>query len=216
MSTPVAPAPTPSGGGRWTSKRSVILLAVVGAALAAVAASQPWGTGTATEQVVGMRSVTGTGGQLAPLVPALALVGGAASVAAATTGRVARAVAAACVLLAGLATVGLAASTLAHLATALGERAASLAQSRQTIAMTAAPTAWPWAAIAGGAVLTAAGALALLGIRTWPAPSRRYERPGAAAPARELSLWEQVGRESDADQPQRRDTPAPGDGMPRT
>lgn len=223
--------------GRWTSKRTVVTLGVLGAALAAISASQPWGTGTAVREIVGMRTVTGTGGQIAPLVPGLALVGGAAAVAAATTGRVARLVAAVAVLLAGLATLGVTAWTLTHLGAALGDRAASLAQSRSTIEMTADATPWPWLAALGGLVLVGDGLLALVAVRRWAAPSRRYERPGAAAPAQELSLWEQVGREDDAldgapeeprsdpraaarsphrDELDRRDTASAGDETPRT
>jgi hypothetical protein len=44
-------------------------------------------------------------------------------------------------------------------------------------------TAWVWPALAGAALAAVGGGAGLLRARTWPAPGRRFESPGATVPA---------------------------------
>lgn len=180
-----------------TSKRTVVSLGVLAAVVVAVSASQRWGTGHTIGSVVGISSVDGTGGEVAPVVPGLALVGGAAAVAAATTGRIARRVAVTAMALAGLAVVAATLWTLHDLPGVLGDRAAQVSAASERIAMTADATPWPWLAVAGGVLLALGSVLAAAGLPTWALPSHRYERPGDGEAARERSLWERVGDEDD-------------------
>ncbi|MGH3715392.1 MAG: Trp biosynthesis-associated membrane protein, partial [Micromonosporaceae bacterium] len=68
---------------------------------------------------------------------------------------------------------------------------------------------WPWLAVAGGLAVTAAGVLAVLRSRGWPAMSARYQRaesaPAAPAPdatAEPSQLWDAL--DSGADPTDRR------------
>uniref|UniRef100_UPI004057AA90 TIGR02234 family membrane protein n=1 Tax=Streptomyces albidoflavus TaxID=1886 RepID=UPI004057AA90 len=89
---------------------------------------------------------------------------------------------------------------------ALDEKAAETSGDTAAAVTGLTHTGWPYAAVAGGALLLAAGLLALWFGRRWPAMSGRYERDGSprarkAAPPvdpdRPEDLWKALDRGED-------------------
>lgn len=193
------------------SKRTVALVGVLLGASLLVLASLTWATGSSHDVVLG-GGISGSGGSLAPVVPAMGLVALAASIAVATTGRVARYVSAALLLVAGL---GAAAGTVYLLVDpgrSLGHVAAEKVARTGSVAVQGT-VAWPvYAALVVSLLLAATGIAALARARRWEGLSAAYEAPvsaetAAAEPERE-SLWDQVSREDLADPQVRRDSGA--------
>jgi uncharacterized membrane protein (TIGR02234 family) len=56
---------------------------------------------------------------------------------------------------------------------------------------------WPYVALAGATLLTAAGALAVVRGRGWGAMSARYDAPVGDRPVNESSLWDALDRGED-------------------
>lgn len=54
---------------------------------------------------------------------------------------------------------------------------------------------WPWAALAGGLLVAAAGAFTIWFGRSWPAMGRRYDR--RPRPTGELDMWDAIDRGED-------------------
>ncbi|WP_432547059.1 Trp biosynthesis-associated membrane protein [Kineococcus sp. SYSU DK004] len=166
-------------------ERGALLLLAAGGSLLALATGAPQWLAGAVETPTGLVPVGATGRAAAPLATAAALVGAAAAVAAAIGRRLARALAALVLVLAG---AGVAVASLAVLAQPQdGLDAAARAASARTSAVAAGPvdvSPWPVVSAAGGAAAALAGAGVLVRGRRWTsAPtSRRYERDASAAP----------------------------------
>ena len=148
-----------------------------------------------------------TGRDLAPIVPALGLVGLAGAVALyALRGRV-RATAGAVLLLAGLALLAVAVRVALDPSQAATGPAADRVGREAVGAAATDASAWPWAAAIGGLLLAGGGGLAVARGRMWPGLSSRYERasrpvPGAGGPAggegaSPAALWDALDRGDD-------------------
>ena len=184
-----------------------VLLVLVGAGLVLLAGSQGWVT-AAVQGVSGRREVTAPGSDAAPGVPALALVSAAAAVVLLTGGRVVRLLTGAVLVLAGLGVVALVAGVAGAPAAAAGGAVTRATGSRAlppADSVTLAP--WPWLAALGGLAVALGGAAALARGRTWPGPTRRYERPLSDAaqqtpaddeqPAAAADTWDALSRGED-------------------
>jgi uncharacterized membrane protein (TIGR02234 family) len=174
-------SPGPRGAGSHRAVAAALLLGVAGAAVVLTAGSRTWqhastGFGDTTMGVdVSGRAVTGLPG-------ALALVGLAALVAVFAVRGVSRLVVAGLLTLCGAGVI--AAALLATRDTAaLAEAAADATGLTRASVDGPTTTAWPMVCAAGGALLLAAGLVALVQSRTWPGMSGRYDREGPA-PAR--------------------------------
>ncbi|GHF66101.1 membrane protein [Streptomyces mashuensis] len=173
-----APPATPR-----TSRRSVaaaLLLAVAGASLTLLATGRTWAEGTAAV-ARGTLPQHASGSDITALPGALAIVGLATLLAVFAVRGVARTGVAALLALSGAGVVAAAAGAADDTA-ALEEKAAKVSGLTTAAVDNVTHTAWPWVAVAGGALLLLAGLLALRYGRDWPAMSGRYER-GSAAPA---------------------------------
>jgi len=78
---------------------------------------------------------------------------------------------------------------------ALDEQAAKASGDTSATVAAFSYTAWPYAAVAGGALILLAGLLALRYGSSWPAMSGRYERDGTPRPRR-------AARPADPDRPE--------------
>jgi uncharacterized membrane protein (TIGR02234 family) len=163
-----------------TSKAGVVLLALLGAGILLVSGSRTWVTGTVDDAVLGASQVTGTGTQVASGVVALALAAAAAAVASATSGPVVRRVTLSLLLLAAAGEVLFIGRVLLDPSGALGSVAAASTGRTGTIETNAHPTAWPWVALGGAALLVVAGVAGWVGQRRWQGLGARYETPGAS------------------------------------
>jgi uncharacterized membrane protein (TIGR02234 family) len=153
---------------------------VLGAALTLFAGGQEWAVITAQRRPP-LPPVTAavTGGEVAPLAPAAALVllaAAGALLAVRGAGRVAVG------LLMVLAGAGIAWSSGRVLggADVVTDRLRSFGVPASALASDVAP-AWPVVAVLGGVLGIAAGLLAVVRGRRWPAMGRRYERPDGTA-----------------------------------
>lgn len=175
-------------------RRGVLVLVVVlGALLVVVTASRTWLTGSVDDAVLGRSSVSATGAEAAAGVVALALVVVAGAVASAAAGSRLRVVALLLTGLAALAGIASVARVLLDPGSVLGPIAAAAAGRTGSLETSSDVGAWPWVAIAGFALATAALA-GLARVRTvargLPA---RYDAPGH--PAR--SDWDQLSAGED-------------------
>jgi len=184
--------------------------AVLAGALALSSGGQGWATVTA-ERGAPLPPVSGvlTGSDAAPLVPATGLVLLAAAVALLAVrgaGRVAVG------LLMAVAGGVLGWSGVRALAGGLADASAEVPGiGRGTGPVTVdVAVAWPVLAVVAGLLGAAAGLLAVLRGRGWPAMGRRYERPGAEAPAsagpvtdedRAQAAWKALDRGEDPTDP---------------
>jgi uncharacterized membrane protein (TIGR02234 family) len=156
--------------------RGELTAAVVGAAvaggLALTAGGQTWAQVTVARPApLPPVESTLSGASVAPLVPAAGLVLLAAAVALLAVRGIGRAAVGLLVVVAGAVLVWSGTRTLTGGVDATAVRDA-------TVDVTAA---WPVLAVLAGVLGIAAGGLAVLRGRTWPAMGRRYERPGAEA-----------------------------------
>lgn len=157
-----------------TPRRAVVLLAITSAAVALVASGRPWVRVDLTGLLTGTPEAAVPGSDVAPLVPAVALVGLAAAAAVAIAGRRGARLAGTAVLLAG---AGVVLGSLVALGDPASAAAASLARTTGGVATpagAASDTAWPVVAAAAGLVLAACGAGALLLAPRWAA-ARTFE-----------------------------------------
>lgn len=164
------------------SRRVAVLLVVVGALTALLAGTQRW-VGAAVRDVPGTDTVSAVGGSVAAGVPALALVALAGAVVLLTAGRVARAVAAVLLVVAGPAITVVALRVLADPDSALAPALTAATGTRGGAVQDVAVTPWPVLAAVAGQLVGAGAVVALARGRRWPGPSRRYERAGASAGA---------------------------------
>jgi uncharacterized membrane protein (TIGR02234 family) len=175
-------------------------LCLAGAALVLLAAGRPWLRGVVDPGApLAPETVALAGSDVAPGTPALGLLGLAGVAALLATRRTGRVAVGVLLALAGAALVALAVGA------ASGDRVAALASARNAATVTtAAGTAWPWAAAAGGVLVAGAGVLAAVRGRSWAALSARYDAPGATAPARaprprdpDAAAWDALDRGED-------------------
>lgn len=183
---------------RLSSKGGVVLVALLGAGLLLVSTFRPWVTGS-VDDVLGATALSATGAQVAPGLSAIALAIAAAAIAMVAAGRIARVVAlvayAVCVAFA----VVLAVRVLLDPEGVLGPVAAARVGRTGSVGTVADTTIWPWVALLACAVALAGLAGAVVGMRRWGGPTRRYEVPdGAAAVAagprgeRVTSDWDEL------------------------
>ena len=183
---------------RLSSKGGVVLLALLGAGLLLVSAFRPWVTGS-VDDVLGATRLVATGAEVAPGLSALALAVAAAAIAMVAAGRIARVVAvvayAGCVAVA----VVLAVRVLVDPQAVLGPVAASRVGRTGSVETVADATIWPWVALLACAISLVGLGGALVGMRRWGGPTRRYEvRDGATGVAagprgeRVASDWDEL------------------------
>ncbi|MCC2308185.1 Trp biosynthesis-associated membrane protein [Cellulomonas chengniuliangii] len=200
----VAGQPTsPGAGARRRGRGPAAALLVLLAALTAGAALPVWLRSTGTSALHGEVAVEVTGTQAAPGVVAAALVLLAATAAVGLVGRAGRWVVVVVVAAAGAVVVASAAGAVAD---AAGAAEAAVAELTGVGVLTAPVeiTVWPWAALlAGCADVVAAVVLAALS-RSWPQPSRRHASPAVAAavpqqgaPVDDQAAWDSLTRGDD-------------------
>ena len=205
---------TPSPAAWWRSRRTAVLLALLGGGVALLGQGRPWATGHAALIANTSSPLTLDGGSAAPGAGALALVALAGAVALATAGRAVRRVVAALLALTGVALVWLVVAARRSPQTLR----AAIEAATGTTGGTTGPadgllswTAWPLVAAAGGLLVSVAAVLALRWSGTWQGPSARYERepaptgpgPGSTVPGRggdaggPTDPWEALSRGED-------------------
>jgi len=179
-----------------------LLCGAAGAAVALLSTRQSWSAGTVAV-AGGDYSLTAKGSDVTGVPAALAIVGLAALVAVFAVRRVGRYAVSALLALSG---VGIVVAALLGVSdsSALDEQAASASGDAAATVDGLSHTAWPYVAVAGGALILLAGLLALRYGRMWPAMSGRYERVPAAArrkkavdPERPEEMWKALDRGED-------------------
>ncbi|WP_217237321.1 TIGR02234 family membrane protein [Streptomyces sp. AC555_RSS877] len=206
----VTPVPHPrseAAGPARAGRRSLavaLLSGALGAAVALLATRQEWSQGTATV-AGGSFPLTATGSDVTGVPASLAIVGLAALVAVFAVRRAGRFVVAALLALSGAGTIAAALLGVGD-SSALDEQAAKASGDTSATVDALSHTAWPYVAVAGGALLLLAGLLALRYGRQWPAMSGRYERSGAPRPRRQApaadpdrpeDIWKALDRGED-------------------
>ncbi|BFV59860.1 TIGR02234 family membrane protein [Kitasatospora sp. CMC57] len=175
----------------------MLLLTVAGAVLVLTAVSRVWATGRA-----GGLAVEVTGSAVSGLPGGLALVGLASAVAVFAVRGAGKVVVGALVTLAGLG-AGVTAAFGAAATGALDAEAAKKLALVSARAEQVSHTAWPWAAVLGGLLLTLAGLLTVRYGRDWPALGSRYDAPARKAAPRAKAagspaeLWQALDRGED-------------------
>jgi len=188
---------------RLTSKPMVLILMLGAASLILVSGSRVWVSGSVEDAVLGASQLHGRGAEVAPGVMASALVGLAAAVAATTSGRVVRVLAALSALLCAVLGASLVIAILADPGGALGPLAATGAGRSGTLDVHGRAGPWAWVALAAVVVMGLGGLGALSGGRRWHGLSARYDagepdRQGAAGPAVSgATQWDQLSRGED-------------------
>jgi uncharacterized membrane protein (TIGR02234 family) len=188
---------------RLTSKPMVLILMLGAAALILVSGSREWVSGSVADAVLGASALHGRGAEVAPGVMASALVGLAAAVAATTSGRVVRVLAALSALMSAVLGASLVIVILADPGGALGQLAATGAGRSGTLDVHGRAGPWAWVALAAMLVMGLGGLGALAGGRRWHGLSDRYDvgepdRQGAAGPAASVAAqWDQLSRGED-------------------
>lgn len=168
---------------RWPPGRGTTVLAALACAGAALAlGAGTWVTASVADPLTGATSpLVVPGGEAAPLVAALALVGAAAAIAISTARRVLLLASAAVLTLAGLGALVATAAILLDPAAAVAS-AAEQAAGTTSAAPSDVRAGWaPVVAVLPAAGLVATGAWALLAGRRWAGTSR-FERDAAAPP----------------------------------
>jgi uncharacterized membrane protein (TIGR02234 family) len=160
----------------------VLAAAALGAALTLFAGGQVWASVTAQRQPP-LPPVTAavTGGEVAPLAPAAALVLLAAAGALLAVRGVGRIVVGVLMVLAGAGIVWSSGRVLGG-ADVVTDRLRSFGVPASSLTTDVA-AAWPVVAVVGGVLGIAAGLFAAVRGRRWPGMGRRYERPDGAASA---------------------------------
>jgi uncharacterized membrane protein (TIGR02234 family) len=159
----------------------VLVLGVVGAALALLTATRPWLDVTVKDPLVGSGRLHPDGRDVAALVPAAALVALAAAVSAVTMRRVGRQVAGLLLVAAGGAIASAALSVINGPASAAEESVRqATGRTGGLAAVSAAPTGWPWVAVVAAVPIVLAGATTVVRGRGWSGLSARYDAPGDA------------------------------------
>nr|WP_279672364.1 Trp biosynthesis-associated membrane protein [Flexivirga meconopsidis] len=162
---------------------------VLAVALLLLANSRTWVEGSVSDAVVQSARTSASGGKAAPAVLAATLVGAAAVLAAITTGRVARWIAAVIAVLAGVIAIVATIVVIRGPESTLRDSATSLTGHTGDQTVTASLTFWPWVGLLGGVLLLLTGLLTVLGARAWSGLSSRYDAPAARA-AKTRSDWD--------------------------
>jgi hypothetical protein len=186
---------------RLTSKRTVLVLVLVAASVILVSGAQEWVSGSVDDVVLGSGVLHGKGSDVAPGAQAAALVGLASAVVTATSGRVARLVAACSGMLAAVLGATVVILVLVDPGGALGSVAAVGTGRSGTLVAHSRAEGWAWGALAAMLVLGVGSLGALVGRRHWHGLSSRYDagepaarHPSAASP---VSAWDQLSRGED-------------------
>lgn len=178
-----------------TSRRTAVVLVLGAAGVILVSGSQEWVAGSVEDAVLGASALHGRGADIAPGAMAAALVGLAAAVATATSGRVVRVVASVSALLAAVLGATAVISVLADPAGALSALAAAGTGRNGSLAAHGRAGAWAWVALAAMLVMCVGGLGALVGGRHWGGHSSRYDA-AEPAPGRR-SAWDQLSSGED-------------------
>jgi uncharacterized membrane protein (TIGR02234 family) len=192
---------------RLASKRMVLVLVLVSAAVILVSESREWVSGSAANAVLGATVLHGRGSDVAPGAAAAALVGLASAVALATSGTVVRFIAACTALLAAVLCAAVVIGILVDPGAALGNLAAAGTGRSGSVAAIGRAGIWAWVALAAALVMGVGGLGAMVGARRWQGLSIRYDAPvagegslpyqaGEAGPGG-VSTWDQLSRGED-------------------
>lgn len=158
-----------------------VLGCLLGAAVVLFAAGRPWVQAVAVQEPLRV-DLSVTGGALAPVVPACGLVCLAGSVGLLAARAKLRRVVGLILLVAGAtAAVGAVAGANPG-AGELAERAGAAVGTASATASGVEHAPWPWVAVLGAVLCTAAGLLTFVRAGVWPGMSARYERPDATPP----------------------------------
>jgi uncharacterized membrane protein (TIGR02234 family) len=204
---PVPPAARGGGGGARRSVTAALLLGLAGATIVLLAKGRIWMNGTVDIGAGGVRSVSATGQQVGGLPGSLALVAMAAFVAVFAVRGAGRVALAGLLVLCGAGTVVAALSSVDD-PSAMNAAAATATALVHATVSEHTTTAWPLLSAGGGALVLAAGIIALVRGRAWPAMSSRYDREGAEPamrrqrkpvvdPDRPEDLWKALDRGED-------------------
>lgn len=183
-----------------------VALCLAGAALVLLAAGRPWARAVVAEAGLPRVSLAPSGRAAGSVAGALGLVGLAGVVALAATRRTGRVLTGAVLLLAGAGVVTDGVARAGRPAGSLRAAAAAAAGISDPQLAGVAATGWPWASVAGGVLLLAAGVLTVARGRRWAVLSARYDAPDArpaagqpAGPGREpeVVLWDALDRGDD-------------------
>ena len=197
--------------GRLGSKRTVLVLVLVGASLILVSGSREWVSGSVGDAALGATVLHGKGSDVAPGALAAALVGLASAVAATTAGTVVRLIAASSALLAAVLGAGVVVSVLGDPDGALGELAAAGTGRSGVVIAHGQAGSWAWVALAATLVMGLGGLGALVGSRRWKGLSSSYDAPdpgqalppdagpaaGVEPPRSRESDWDRISRGED-------------------
>jgi uncharacterized membrane protein (TIGR02234 family) len=183
-------------------KYLTLLALVVGSGLGLLAATQTWFVIEVKDVANHAGAVTVAGSAAAPALTALSLAGLALAAALAIAGPAFRVVLSILGILLGVSIVFSAVSVVGDplraaggaITTATG--VAGEASLRKLVESTTTAF-WPWLAVVGGALVVLAGILAVVFVRAWPGPSRRYQARFAGEDGR--SAEDAVAELSDGD-----------------
>lgn len=178
------------------TKRHVLLTAFVALVVLVLGISRTWVSGTVKDAVLQNADVAVGGSSAAPAVVATALVGAAGILAALTTGRLARRVAAVVAALAGVVAVVSTVVVIRDPLAVVRGRAGSLTGHTGAPDVTAQLTVWPWVSLVGAALLTLAGVFAVIGTRRWLGLSASYDSP-VAGKRKTVSDWDRLSQGED-------------------
>jgi uncharacterized membrane protein (TIGR02234 family) len=163
-----------------------VLPATAGAVVCLIASGQVWVRATAEGQVLGAVPVTLSGREVAPVVPAVALVALAGAVALTLGRRLGRRVAGLLLVVAGASGAAAALEVARSPSSSAQGLVARAVGTATTGSFQAAGTGWPWVGGAGAALVVVGGVVAVFRARAWGlaqgAASSRYEA-GPAGPA---------------------------------
>lgn len=178
------------------TKRRVLVLAAVALALIVLGVSRTWVSGTVKDAVLQNTDVSVGGGAAAPAVVACALVGAAGIVAALTTGRIAKRIAAVIAAIAGLIALVATITVISGPAGALRERAVTLTGHTGSTDVSAHLTPWPWVTLVGAVLLAVSGLLAFVGTARWSGLSASYDAPSGGR-RKTVSDWDRLSQGED-------------------
>jgi uncharacterized membrane protein (TIGR02234 family) len=177
---------------RLASKRTAVLLALIGAGLILLAGSRTWATVRLIGSLPGTSQMTVSGRRSDAAAIPIALAVAAGAIVLATAGRVVRVVVGAGLTAGGL-VVAVGAARAGHSHEAALSRAvqdvlgvvsrAGGAGFGNDVESAVVFSVWPWVAVTGGLLVVLAGLLTLARGWSWAGPSRRYERAGEPLPA---------------------------------
>jgi uncharacterized membrane protein (TIGR02234 family) len=199
---PHAPEPSASRSGGRRSVALALLLGVAGAAVVLLAGGKTWAHGKAA-----FLAVSASGQDVTQVPGALALVGLAALLAVFAVRGVGRTIISALLALSGAGAVAAALLALGD-TTALDAKASTATSVAHASVSASTDTVWPWVSAVGGAMILAAGTIALVRGRAWPGMSNRYDRDGTEPrprkqrkpvvdPDRPEDLWKALDRGED-------------------